>query len=71
MINLQPYTGKNALVQLVSQFGQVLQSRYLEGINRDLIRWPLNSVSSGLYFVRIQVDGQQVVNKKLVVERWE
>ena len=70
-INLKPYAGKAATIELINNFGQVIKRQKLTEIGANIEQLDLKEVPNGLYIIHIKIDGQKALNQKVVVERLE
>ena len=67
--NLKPFVGKKATITILNNFGQVVKLQEIEEVVANQINISLNNLTNGFYQVMIQVKGQPIINRKLVVER--
>ena len=67
-VDLSSLKGKAAVVQLVDLRGTLIQKMTISGTGSELVRLGLDQLANGMYFVRVQADGEPVQTVKLVVE---
>ncbi|MEM6321992.1 MAG: T9SS type A sorting domain-containing protein [Bacteroidota bacterium] len=67
--NVKPFTGKALSIQIINNFGQVLQTKEIEEVTTQHVELTLDNIVSGFYQVLIQVDNQKPIAKKLMVEK--
>ena len=70
-INLKPYAGKAATIELINNFGRLVKAQKTTKISEGIEQLDLKGVPNGLYFMNIKIDGQKALNQKIVVERLE
>ena len=68
-INLKSFAGKQARIQLINNFGQVVLDQNLGELSGETERLDMKNVENGLYFIHIKVEGQKAFNQKVIVER--
>lgn len=68
-LNLKPFAGKQATIQLINNFGQVVRTENLGELGGETERLDLKNVENGLYFIQIKVEGKKALQQKIVVER--
>jgi glucose/arabinose dehydrogenase/mono/diheme cytochrome c family protein len=69
-LNLKPFAGKEATIQLINSFGKVISSQKVQKIGDAVERFDLIGVENGLYFVQIKMANRQLLSQKIVVENW-
>ena len=66
--NLKSVIGKSTTVQLINNFGQVVQSKDLGEIETANIQLSLGNRASGFYQILSQVEEHKPIPKKLIAE---
>ena len=67
--NMKPFIGKAATINIVNNFGQIVQKMELNQITATEVYLSLDRVTSGFYQVMILVEGQKVIVEKVIVEK--
>ena len=54
-VTMKPYAGKQGLLTLRNQFGQVVKQLNLKGIQEDLLQIDISQLDNGLYFMNVEI----------------
>ncbi len=68
-MTLRPFAGKNLTFYVSNELGQVIQTHQLEKVSLNPYRFSSENLQSGVYFIRIEMDGISFDTKKLVIQR--
>ena len=69
-IDLSTYLGQNLNLEIINQFGQVLQTRSYLDLNRYFEELDLSAYPAGLYFIRLQdAEGHKQLEKVILQTR--
>jgi len=68
-LDLREYAGKKASVQIINQFGQVIENLNQLELTKDLIKIPVNDVPNGWYYLTIKVENRLPETRKIMVSR--
>jgi hypothetical protein len=68
-INLNPFEGKKANIQILNSYGQVIQTLRLKEIDGDLIKMNTADILNGFYFLNIEIEGLNVFSEKILIHR--
>ena len=62
-LSLAAYEGSSAEIMISNSLGQVLQSRSIDELTEAVVRFEMPNYQSGVYTVRIQLDGKRQMTK--------
>ena len=68
-VNLATYAGQKGSIQLINQFGQVVQQSNYDAIPVDAINLDIRSIEDGLHFLNITIDGSKVITEKVLINK--
>ncbi len=68
-VNLKAYAGKNAQIQVVNTYGQIVKDLGIDEITTNAVRLDVNDVQTGLYHLRIQVENSDIITKKILINK--
>ncbi len=68
-MTLRTFAGKNLTFYVSNKLGQVVQTHQLEKVSLNPYRFSSENLQSGVYFIRIEMDGISFDTKKLVIQR--
>ena len=68
-ISLKPYLGKQGVLTLSNQFGQLVKQIDLGKIKEDLIQINTTPLLNGLYHLTVQIEGQKPFTQKIMVHQ--
>ena len=66
---LADFLGKEMEITIINNIGQSVYQHHLEKVDSRQFTINSSNFTNGFYIVRIKVDGQQIINKKLMIER--
>ena len=68
-VGLKSFAGKPAQISILNNIGQVMQTVQFDALPVEKVRLDLSNLGSGLYFVRMEVEGEQELTKRIVVNK--
>jgi hypothetical protein len=66
---MKSFAGKAAQISILNNLGQVVQNVQFDALPVEKVRLDISSLGNGIYFVRMAVDGEQDLTKRLVVSK--
>ena len=66
-LNLKPYEGQSATINLYNKLGQQIKSLLLETVPNYPIRMDLKGQTNGLYYLTVKVEGHRELSRKFVI----
>ena len=69
-INLSSYAGQKSTIHLINGFGKVVQQLDFEQLPREAIELNLKGSESGLHFLNVIVDNEEVITEKVMVNKF-
>jgi len=68
-INMKNYEGRNCVIQVVNNLGQVMSRKKINYIPTRPVELNLNNFQNGIYFLSISIDEQKSISRKISVQR--
>jgi hypothetical protein len=68
-VGMKSFAGKAAQISILNNLGQVVQNVQFDALPVEKVRLDISSLGNGIYFVRMAVDGEQDLTKRLVVSK--
>ena len=69
-ISLSKFAGQTGTIQLFDAFGRLEKEMKLESIPSSSVSIPLINLVNGLYYLKISIKNQKVINQKVIVSRF-
>jgi len=66
---LVDFIGKEMEIAIINSFGQSVYQHHLESVANQQFTINSSNFTNGFYIIRIKVDGQRIINKKLMIKR--
>ena len=70
-VGLNVFAGRAAQISIMNTLGQLLEVRNIDALPQGKIRMDLSNLTTGVYFIRMEVEGEQEMTKRLVVNKGE
>lgn len=70
-VSLNVFAGRAAQISIMHTLGQLLEVRNIDALPQGKIRMDLSNLTTGVYLVRMEVEGEQEMTKRLVVNKGE
>lgn len=68
-VGLNAFAGKAAQISVLNSLGQILVSNSVDALPEGKIRVDLSNLTTGIYFIRMEVEGEEELTKRLVVNK--
>ncbi len=68
-LSLGAYEGLSAEIMISNSLGQPMQSRSIDALTEDVVRFEMPNYQPGVYTVRIKLDGKRQMTKMFVISR--
>ena len=66
---LRAYLGRSVRLQLINQYGQVLEEKRYENLEEELPEFDMREYPDGLYFITVQSEGVRLVSRRFLLNK--
>ncbi len=66
-IDLKAYKGEKGEIQLINQYGQIVQQSSYNQLPKEIISLDIQATTPGLFFIKIMLSNERMFTKKLLV----
>ncbi len=68
-IDLKAYKGEKGEIQLINQYGQIVEQASYNQLPNELISLDIQAATTGLFFIKIMLSNERMFTKKILVNR--
>jgi len=68
-LQMNEFVGEDVSISLVNQFGQILYSLNKTNLKTSTLNIPLNEFGGGMYYIRLIVGENELVNKSFIIQK--
>ena len=68
-VGLNAFAGRAAQISVLNSLGQLMQTQAIDALPEGKVRLDISNLSTGVYFVRMQVEGAEELTKRLIVNQ--